>query len=238
MGLRNILALDSALGGCTACVAAGARFYAQAAPMPRGQAEHLVPFADAAMAQAGLDYAGLDAVLCTRGPGAFTGLRIGLSAARGFALALDIPLYGIATTQALALDYAGKTGAQSPCLAVLETKRRDFYVQGFDARARALSPAQACEAADALRHAPPGAVLIGDGALRLVQNLQGRADPAIQPGFERPAMAAALRRLQAGDKEDLRAFFTPDPAPLYLRGADVSAPKTPPRRLAVEGAGK
>ena len=85
----NILALDTAMGGCTACAAAGDRVVSRSAQMPRGQAEHLVPFAQEVMQGVELAYEQLDAILCTIGPGAFTGLRIGMSAARAFGLSHD-----------------------------------------------------------------------------------------------------------------------------------------------------
>ncbi|MCB2100253.1 MAG: tRNA (adenosine(37)-N6)-threonylcarbamoyltransferase complex dimerization subunit type 1 TsaB, partial [Rhodobacterales bacterium] len=99
----TLLALDSATGACSAAVRAGGALVAHRfQAMARGQAEALMPMAAEVLAEAGLTATDLDGVAVTRGPGAFTGLRIGLSAARGLALAAGVPCLGVTTFQALA----------------------------------------------------------------------------------------------------------------------------------------
>lgn len=94
--------------------------------MLRGQAERLVPEIQNLFQKSNREIKDLSAVAVGVGPGSFTGVRVALSAARGFGLALDIPVYGVSSLQAYAY------GADADVLVALDTKRGDFYVAGFD----------------------------------------------------------------------------------------------------------
>jgi len=92
----KILALDSALSSCSAAVIEDGKILCELYEnRMRGQAERLIPMCQEVCATAGLSFADLDALAVTCGPGTFTGVRIGLAAAKGLALALDIPLVGL-----------------------------------------------------------------------------------------------------------------------------------------------
>lgn len=82
----------------------------------------------------GLVYANLDRVVTTTGPGSFTGLRIGLSAARGIGLARAIPVIGVSSLVALSL------AAPGPCTVLLDARRGEAYIQAFAAPAHPLAP--------------------------------------------------------------------------------------------------
>lgn len=229
-----ILALDTALGGCGVAVlnTATGRVFSELRPMARGQSELLVPMVGAVMEQAGLDYKDVGLIVTTIGPGAFTGLRIGISAARSFALALDIPVTGVTTMDVLASGFFKKNKIlQGDLLIIVETKRSDLYFQHFHADGK---PATAAGVAsmDALLKEFGGMklTLCGDGAGRLRDGLAQNwpenwhmesgydlPDPAILAaiGFERQKTG----RLQPAD-------------PLYLRGADVSLSTRPARTIA------
>ena len=100
-----ILAIDTALDACAAAVldTAPAKVIAQESlPMKRGHAEALMPLIARVMKQSGIAFAALDRIAVTTGPGSFTGLRVGLSAARGIALAADKPVVGVTTLTAYA----------------------------------------------------------------------------------------------------------------------------------------
>ena len=96
--------------------------------MLRGQAERLIPEIQTLFQKAGRDIKDLSAVAVGVGPGSFTGVRIALSAARGLALALGVPVFGVSSLEAYAY------GANEDVLVALDTKRGDFYVAGYNAR--------------------------------------------------------------------------------------------------------
>src|SRR5712671_5273176 len=100
-----ILAIDTALDACAAGVLdtdSGRMIAQESLAMKRGHAEALMPLIARVMKQAGIAFTSLDRVAATTGPGSFTGLRVGLSAARGIALAADKPVVGLTTLTAYA----------------------------------------------------------------------------------------------------------------------------------------
>ena len=106
----KLLAIDCAANLCAACVydaAAGKELGRSVRDLGKGHAEHLMAVIDEALKAGGTDYAGLGAVAVSVGPGSFTGLRVGVSAARGLALALKIPAIGVTTLEALAAEASG-----------------------------------------------------------------------------------------------------------------------------------
>jgi tRNA threonylcarbamoyl adenosine modification protein YeaZ len=95
--------------------------------MPTGQAERVFPAIAELLARNGAAYSNLAYVAVTTGPGSFTGLRIGLSAARGLGLALDIPVLGVPSLLALSLT------ARGPVSVLLDARRDEAYFQRFSA---------------------------------------------------------------------------------------------------------
>lgn len=91
----------------------------------QGHAELIFPRINALLARNAVTYADLARIAVTTGPGSFTGLRIGLSAARGLGLALDIPVIGVPTLLALSL------GAAGPVAVLLDARRGEAYFQLF-----------------------------------------------------------------------------------------------------------
>ncbi len=133
----RILALDSATSACSVAVFCDDEVIAHGyEEMSRGQAETLIPMVADAMSAAGLVFDALDAIAVTMGPGAFTGVRIGLSTAQSLALAADKPLVGVTTLEAV---FAAQGQASTPFLVALDTKRTDIYAQLFDSDGEALT---------------------------------------------------------------------------------------------------
>ena len=121
-------------------------------PMAQGQAERLFPALAELLARNGIGYADLTRIAVTTGPGSFTGLRIGLSAARGLGLALAIPVIGVPSLLALSL------GARCDAVAVLLDARRDeAYVQTFSGPAIPSARPRCCRWMEARALIPPGA---------------------------------------------------------------------------------
>jgi len=208
----NILALDTCLGACSVAVCDDDRALATASePMTRGHQERLAPMTGEVMVKAGLDFAQLDRIGVTVGPGSFTGLRVGLAFAKGLALALDRPCIGVSVLETL-----GRTGGRPGFVAAcLDAHRGQVYLQVFvDGRAVMAPDALPVEVASARLielYAGGPAVLVGSGAPLLQAALPGAlAEPDALPD---PAAIAAFAR-------DARAPFTP-PRPLYLRAPDA-----------------
>jgi tRNA threonylcarbamoyladenosine biosynthesis protein TsaB len=172
----NILAFDTAAAACSAALWRDGRLAAHRfEPMERGHAEALIPMVTATLAEAGKTLAGLGLLAVTVGPGAFTGLRIGLAAAKGFSLASGIPTLGVTTLEAVAHAVPEEELKNARLLVVLETKRADFYAQAFDADLKPLTAPEAVrlEAFPAfLRPHTGGRLLIaGDAAMRALATL-------------------------------------------------------------------
>lgn len=191
--------------------------------MLRGQAEELMPMIVRVMDKAGIPFGRIDRIVTTVGPGAFTGLRLGLSAARAMGLALGRPVTGLSTFAVLAAQYrADHPGASGALAVILETKRQDFYYQIVDASdGGAITPPGAgAEAAvtDAIRDA--GAeILIGDALARFPCEGGMKVEGY---GLTDPGVMARLA---------LDPAFQLPPEPLYLRDADVSKPKRAAREI-------
>jgi tRNA threonylcarbamoyladenosine biosynthesis protein TsaB len=121
-----ILAFDTSAAHCAAALLSGDRIVAmRAEPMEKGQAERLMPFLEALLAEAGKGWADLTGLAVGTGPGNFTGVRIAVSAARGLALGLGILAVGITRLEAAA------HGQARPVTVVLDARRDEVYVQTF-----------------------------------------------------------------------------------------------------------
>ncbi|NQV47156.1 MAG: tRNA (adenosine(37)-N6)-threonylcarbamoyltransferase complex dimerization subunit type 1 TsaB [Rhodospirillaceae bacterium] len=222
--------MDTATNGCSVALTDGARIAARrSAPMARGQAEALVPMIAAVMDEAGVDFGALDLLAVTVGPGAFTGLRIGLAAARGMALTTGLKCLGVTTTEAIArgVDGAGLDGRR--LLVAIDTKRNDLYAQMFSPAGQVLGQPEAVRPEDLAAFTGNGPLMIaGDAATRAAEILRSagtQADLAEAPGLPDAAMVAAVaeQRWQAMDSGE-RTKLAP-PTPLYLRPPDAKPAK-------------
>jgi len=130
----RLLAIDTACASCSAAVwLDGAVVSSRMRLMERGQAEALMPMVAEVMREARLDFSALDLIAVTIGPGSFTGLRTGLAAARGLALARSLPVIGVTTTESIALAAyrQAAAGNRRPITVVLNSRRKDLYVEEF-----------------------------------------------------------------------------------------------------------
>ena len=212
-----VLALDTALAGCSVAFYDGEKFFTEAADMDRGQAEHLVPMIGRVLAKAGADYADIENIVTTVGPGAFTGLRIGLSTARALGLALDVPVTGVSTLNVIARKFVAENDvATDEVLCVLlETRRADFYVQFGEG-----TPPEALQADEIVeRLGTDGQVVfVGDAVARFKEVVTPLPAWRFVEGYALPD-PCFMAQMAAAGRADL------PPEPLYLRDADVSAPK-------------
>jgi N6-L-threonylcarbamoyladenine synthase len=146
-----ILALDTAGVDCAAAVYDSGRdtVLGEASDMiGKGHAEHLMGIVDRALDQAGVALSDVDRLAVTIGPGSFTGIRVGVAAARGFALSLNVPAVGITTLEVMATAQREKTPGRA-VLAAMDAKRDEIYLQSFAADGVPLDEARAVSVADA-----------------------------------------------------------------------------------------
>jgi tRNA threonylcarbamoyl adenosine modification protein YeaZ len=126
-----VLAIDTALDSCAAAVldTRTRKFLAQEAlPMKRGHAEALMPMIARVMAQFGAGFDALDRIAVTTGPGSFTGLRVGISAARGLALAAGTDVVGLTTLTAYAAPHVSEQ-RDTAILAAIDARHDHVYYQ-------------------------------------------------------------------------------------------------------------
>lgn len=218
----TILALDSATAACSAAVLSGGGIVARRfVPMATGHAQLLVPLIEAVMAESGVAFPALDHIAVTVGPGAFTGLRVGLAAAQGVALASGKPIGGVTTLEAIARAVDAGVRQDAVLLVAIESKRRELLVQSFAADLSPLDAPAAVLPENLCAHVPPGALAVaGDAAIRAAEALAagGRRASimtgAVHPDAAHVAMVAAARLAAGG-------VLLP-PRPLYLRAPDVT----------------
>ena len=187
-----ILAFDTATDVATSALVADGEVLGE-----RGsRAATLLEDVDALLRQAGMQTRAIDALAVGIGPGSFTGVRIGLSTARGLALALGVPVAGVSTLDALA---AGAPGA----LPVIDARRREVFAPGL-----VLAPA--------VLDVEPGRLCIGNGAVRYRDVLEGKGAEIPPDGDERHLPRARFHAQLARD-------FGPaeEVEPLYLRLPDA-----------------
>lgn len=222
-----VLALDAATIACSAAVMRdGAIVARRLEMMARGQAEALMPMVRDVAGQANIGFGTIDLIAVTIGPGGFTGVRIGLAAARGLALATGAACLGVTTFEAIAAGVDDADGL--PLLIALDSKRGDFYGQTLGAGGVPLTPPSVVTA-DGLRAIAGDAALVvaGDAAAQAAAVLRASGlsvRTSARPGY---ADAARIARL-AADRWDGRPG--PPPEPLYLRPPDAALPQAGGRR--------
>jgi tRNA threonylcarbamoyladenosine biosynthesis protein TsaB len=209
-----VLALDTALGACSAAVTRdGQTLAALSEPMTRGHQERLASLVRETMLEAGVAFADLDRIGVTVGPGSFTGLRVGLAFAKGLGLALGKPCVGVGVLEALAASNPG----QGLTAAVIDAKRGQVYIQIFDDGTALMAPDAlpvedaAARLAEVWRDGPVR--LVGPGA-HLLANIAPEIE-VLERAAPDPLAVCALAALRPAEV----------PArPLYLRAPDAKLP--------------
>jgi tRNA threonylcarbamoyladenosine biosynthesis protein TsaB len=185
-------------------------------PMMRGHAEALMPLIAAVMAEAQMDFAGLDRIAVTVGPGSFTGLRVGVAAARGIALAAGKPAVGLTTLAALAAPFFEADDSEA-VLAVINARHDRVYMQLFGPRGQSLAAPRIASTRDAIRAAMAGPTRIIGNAAKLIEDAWPNNEP-------RPLMVSAVGAPDIASVARLGAAssdLTATVKPLYLGDADV-----------------
>lgn len=211
-----VLAIDTALAACSAAVydADRGEFLAtESLEMMRGHAEALLPLVARVMQQAQTRFVALHRIAVTTGPGSFTGLRVGISAARAIALATGRPAVGVTTLAAYAVPYAGSAAA--PVVVAIDARHEHVYLQVFAADGRPISPPRIAGLAEAVAASAGASRVIGSGAPPIVAAWPNGAPAPVFDASAAPDIGWVARLGAAATESS-----TP-PKPLYLRLPDA-----------------
>lgn len=194
---KIVLAFDTSVTGCAICISDGKDFWHEKLATERGQAEFLVPMINDLIRKSGYSYNCFDRIAVTVGPGSFTGVRVGLSAAKSLALSLNKPLIGFATLSVIARG----ANLKENTLVVIDTKRGDYYGQIFGAGGEPKTDADIWSQN-----------MLDETQLPIIKDAAPNVDILAQMALE-----------WKGAETD----YNPDraPSPIYLRGAEVSQSK-------------
>lgn len=219
----RVLAIDTALGACSAAVLDtahgvldGGIIASESLPMLRGHAEALMPLIARVMQASALAFADLDRVAVTTGPGSFTGLRVGIAAARGLGLAGKIPVVGVSTLSAYAAPYLA-VDSKNPVVAAVDARHDHVYLQVFGPDGRTLVAAHLAPLNEAVRAArdAPGSI-VGSAAQAIASRLPDNApDPVTVDGRDAPDIGWVAHIGAIVPEADA------PPKPQYLRPADA-----------------
>lgn len=221
----RLLAFETATEACSVAVYVDGRVLERFAIAPRRHAELALPWAGELLAEAGITRSQLDAVAVGRGPGAFTGVRLGIGIAQGIALALDRPVVALSTLAVLAAGGAWADGAAARdegrrVIAAIDARMGEVYLGAFHClpgEAHALGPEAVLRPQDADIPPDRGWLCVGTGLSAAESSLQVR----LQDALDRMD-AQALPH--AGDLARLAA-------PALARGEGTSAERVEPAYL-------
>jgi tRNA threonylcarbamoyladenosine biosynthesis protein TsaB len=216
----RVLAIDTALAACSAAVLdteqGGGIVASESLPMVRGHAEALLPLVQRVMQQAGVSFPDIDRVAVTTGPGSFTGLRVGIAAARGIALAAEKQAVGLSTLSAYAAPHVAND-ERFPVVAAIDARHGQVYLQIFSPGARSFTAPRLAPLQEAVKAAAETPSCITGSAAQLVA--AGVA-----------ALGAAAVAVDASPAPDIvwvarmGAVVSPEQSPLkpqYLRAPDA-----------------
>lgn len=176
-------------------------------------AEQLAPLIDRSMTEAGIVRQDLTAVAVGVGPGPFTGLRVGLVTARTLGYVLEIPVYGVCSLDALAVEAVETGVVDGPFVVATDARRKEVYLARYDEAGTRLEGPLVDKPATLATDVP----VVGQGAALYPDAFPHRAGP------EAPS-AGWLARAVAEERVELH-----DPEPLYLRRPDADTGHTPKR---------
>jgi len=215
----RVLAIDTALQACSAAVLdadRGGIVATETLAMTRGHAESLMPLIARVMDFAEVEFSELDRVAVTIGPGSFTGLRVGIAAARGIALAAGKPAVGLSTLAGFGAPLIAEDDS-THVVAAIEARHGQVYLQMFGAGGRTLVAPRLASLREALRTAMTGpARLVGTAAGLLAENWpKGDQVPLLVEQRDAPDIDWIARLGAALDDT------SGSPKPLYLRAPDA-----------------
>lgn len=208
-----ILNLETATTNCSVSVARDGKTIAiKEHNTPNySHAEQLHVFIQEVLLQASISMTDLDAVAVSKGPGSYTGLRIGVSAAKGLCFSLDVPLISIATLKSMAQQSVDEQ--VDVIIPLLDARRMEVYAQAFDASGSAIgeTSAEIIDENSFKSFLEKGKVLLsGNGAEKcqaVLNHPNLKFDTTIVPSAQQMA-SLSFQKFQAKNFEDV-AYFEP-----------------------------
>lgn len=193
---------------------------------PRSHASVLAVFCEQILKEQALTVASLDAVVVSKGPGSYTGLRIGAATAKGLCYASGKPLIAVDTLLAMALQYVSSVnpGKDAVIVPMLDARRNEVYTAAYEVNGEVIMPVQAMvlDEKSLQQFAGQEVICIGDGALKAAEILQHNSFQ-FDAGFRHTAagmITPAVRKFETGQFED-PAYFEP----FYLKEFAGAVPK-------------
>lgn len=223
-----ILQIDTATEVCSVSLSLdGQVIHKMEAAEPNLHASKLTIFIDELLHNAHLSYADLSAVAVSKGPGSYTGLRIGVSTAKGLCYALDIPLLAVNTLASMFKGYASTHGLAENTVYVpmLDARRMEVYQMVYDHQGAVIQPTEAVimDVDTFQPFANQNVILFGSGALKLNDLYSQSAHVQVDMSYQHSSSylaESAFEKFEIQDFEDLIYF-----EPFYLKEFIATTPK-------------
>lgn len=213
-----ILSLETSTDVCTVALHDGTKLLAQAEVLePQSHASMLAPLIDSVTRQARIPISEVKAVAITRGPGSYTGLRIGTSTGKGLCFALDIPLISVGTLELLAFQGNMENTSHALLCPMIDARRMEVYCLVADHHLRVMRPVSA-EIIDEKSFAEllEGGTMFffGNGAKKCREVIRHRNAVFLEGIFPQAAVLGVMaeKKFHAAEFEDLVQF-----KPFYLK---------------------
>lgn len=218
----TILAIDTANATCSVTLRdTNGECISKRDDTPSKQAELLFPLINELFRENNIDYNALEALAVNIGPGSFTGIRIGMAAARGLALATKLPLIGVTTCEATACSAKKDSSyTNTPIMVVLDARRKQVYTQMLTHELTPINEAVLCTYEEIQQHTPKEPFYLAGSGIDLITTYLNTlsyklASPIDPVNSESIAEVAAVKHSVLGDAHEM-------PVPLYIRKPDAT----------------
>lgn len=226
----KLLAIDTAANFCAACILdseSGVPPVAKSLDVGKGHVELLMPLINEVLQSAEWTYADLDRIAVSVGPGSFTGVRVGVAAARGLALALKLPAIGISTLDAIA-DETRQAFPDQPVLVALDARRGEIYAAEYDETGHCVVEPSVSTVTDVVSRGTGRNIVLAGSAASAIAALVDSGEAVGVGTADATASIQTYARLGANADNPQSA-----PKPVYLRAPDAK----PQTGFAVERVG-
>jgi tRNA threonylcarbamoyladenosine biosynthesis protein TsaB len=210
--MTSLLLLETSAKNCSVAILSNQGLVSQRMASAEHfiHAEQLHQMLSESITESDLNWRQISGICVSKGPGSYTGLRIGISAAKGLCFALGIPLMAVDTTQLLASHAASIHKDAQRIIPMIDARRMEVYMAEFDGKANRLSADEAVIIDESMfsKFNPEALVLIGDGVAKCSHLLDNRIRTLCTLPTAEMMCELALQRYEAQQFEDT-AYFEP-----------------------------